>query len=288
VAAAREVGLPCVLKPTVLSASQGVIRADDDAGVRAAFSRLRAILSRPEVLERTGLSSPQEAELLCESFVPGAEVALEGLLTDGKLTVLALFDKPDPLDGPFFEETLYVTPSRLPEAVQEAIARTTAAAVAALRLRDGPIHAELRLPRPLEPVVIEVAARSIGGLCSRTLRFCTGRSLDELILLSALGRSPPPAELRRESAAAGVMMLPIPQAGVLQQWSGLDEAAAVPGIESVQVTARLLDELLPVPEGRAYLGFIFARAATPAQVETALRAAHRCLHFTIAKVLPTT
>ncbi len=282
VAAAVAVGFPCVLKPVMLSASQGVIRADDEAALLQARARIRALLRRPAIHGKQGAAAEV---LLCESFVPGPEVAVEAMLRDGELTVLALFDKPDPLDGPFFEETIYVTPSRLPPAQQQAIARTTAAAARALGLRHGPLHAELRLSPA--PVVIEVAARSIGGLCSRTLRFGTGRSLEELILLHSLGLPLAAEEVHREQAAAGVMMLPIPQAGVLRATRGLQRAQAVPGIVEVTVTARPGEELVPLPEGGAYLGFLFARGATPAAVEAALRAAHRELEFVITKTLQT-
>ena len=281
-AAAAAVGFPCVLKPTILSASQGVIRADDEAELLQARARIAALLRRPAIRGKHGAAAQV---LLCESFVPGPEVAVEGMLRDGELTVLALFDKPDPLDGPFFEETIYVTPSRLPPAVQHELARTTAAAALALGLRHGPVHAELRLGPA--PVVIEVAARSIGGLCSRTLRFGTGRSLEELILLHALGRPLAAHDVRREQAAAGVMMLPIPQAGVLRATHGLQQAQAVAGVVEVAITARPGEELVPLPEGAAYLGFLFARGETPAVVEAALRAAHRELRFVITKTLTT-
>jgi biotin carboxylase len=271
---------PCVLKPLVLSASRGVIRADDAAGFVTAFARVAAILADPEV---RALGEGTE-QILVEDFVPGTEVALEGLLTDGILTVLALFDKPDPLDGPFFEETIYVTPSRLPEATQRTITEVTARAALALGLTDGPIHAELRLrsagaaPAPA-PMVLELAARSIGGLCSRTLRFGTGLTLEDIILRRALDL--PIASLERERAAAGVMMIPIPRAGVLEKVTGLEVAGAMPQVEDVTISAHPGETLVPLPEGHRYLGFIFARAATPAEAEQALRAAHAALDFVI-------
>ena len=256
-AAARRVPYPCVLKPRVLSASRGVIRADDPAAFVAA--------------------------LVVEEFVPGAEVALEGLLEAGRLRPLALFDKPDPLDGPYFEETIYVTPSRWPAAVQAAVTEAAARAAHALGLTDGAVHAELRLrPGPAgarEPVMLEIAARSIGGLCGRTLRFGTGLSLEELILRRALGR--PVESLERERAAAGVMMIPIPRGGVLEEVRGLDEARAVPDIEDVTISLHKGQDVVPLPEGSRYLGFIFSRAADPARAEAALREAHRHLHFVI-------
>lgn len=278
-AAARRVPYPCVLKPRVLSASRGVIRADDPAAFVAAFARIRAILREPEVAalgEGTG-------GLVVEEFVPGAEVALEGLLEAGRLRPLALFDKPDPLDGPYFEETIYVTPSRWPAAVQAAVTEAAARAAHALGLTDGAVHAELRLrPGPAgarEPVMLEIAARSIGGLCGRTLRFGTGLSLEELILRRALGR--PVESLERERAAAGVMMIPIPRGGVLEEVRGLDEARAVPDIEDVTISLHKGQDVVPLPEGSRYLGFIFSRAADPARAEAALREAHRHLHFVI-------
>jgi biotin carboxylase len=204
---ARRLVFPCVVKPLTLSASRGVIRADDEAQFVGAIRRLENILRTPEAAAADGDAARQ---LLVEGFIPGREVALEGLLLRGELHVLALFDKPDPLDGPFFEETIYVTPSRLPSTVQAQIAACTARAAHALGLRDGPVHAELRVNR-LGPWVIEVAARSIGGLCSRTLRFGTGLSLEELILRQALGMAIPSFE--RERRAVGVMMIPIPRAG---------------------------------------------------------------------------
>ena len=275
-AVAARVGYPCVVKPLFLSASRGVIRADEPDGFVAAVRRLAAILEIPDVAERGGEAARQ---YLVEAFVPGEEVALEGLLLKGELQVLALFDKPDPLEGPFFEETIYVTPSRLGADVQAEIAATTARAARALGLVEGPIHAELRVNRD-GPWVIEIAARSIGGLCSRTLRFGTGLSLEELILRHALGMEIP--SLERERRAAGVMMLPIPRRGTLREVRGQDAAKAVPGVEEVAVTAHLGQELIPLPEGAAYLGFLFARAETPEAVEAALHEAHRRLDFVIA------
>ena len=274
-AGAEAVGYPCVLKPLSLSASRGVIRANDAREFVAAFRRIVAIL---ETAETTRHDEARRA-LLVEEFLPGREVALEGMLVGGTLHVLALFDKPDPLDGPFFEETIYVTPSRLPAAAQASIERVTVAACAALGLTEGPVHAELRL-NEAGPWVLEIAPRSIGGLCSRTLRFGTGMTLEELILRQALGF--PIASLDRERAAAGVMMIPIPRAGRLDTVRGRDAAAAVPCVEEVVITAHVGQELVPLPEGWQYLGFIFSRAETPAAAERALRDAHARLAFDIA------
>jgi biotin carboxylase len=274
VLAARGVEFPCVLKPLSLSASRGVIRANTTEQFVVAFKRIAALLARDDVT----VSGDAARYLLAEEYVPGLEVALEGLLVQGRLHVLALFDKPDPLEGPFFEETIYVTPSRLPEAVQAAIRTTTTAACAALGLTEGPVHAELRVNDD-GPWVLEVAARSIGGLCSRTLRFGTGMTLEEIILRHALGWSI--ATLERERPAAGVMMIPIPRAGVLRQVHGLDDATATRHVEDIVISAHPGHELVPLPEGWQYLGFVFARADAPADVEDALRIAHARLRFVI-------
>ena len=271
---AAQTPYPCVVKPVNLNGSRGVMRADSPAELTAAITRLTRLLA-------AGLSGPHP--YLVEAFIPGVEVALEGMLDGGRLTVLALFDKPDPLDGPFFEETIYVTPSRLPQATQETIAATTADAARALGLVAGPIHAELRVNSD-GAWIVEIAGRSIGGLCSQVLRFGVDASLEELILRQAAAL--PPGDTTRAERASGVMMIPIPQAGLLRGVSGVDEAAAVPLIESVEITARLNYPLVPLPEGDSYLGFIFARGDGPAAVEQSLRRAHACLRFEIDPLLP--
>src|SRR6266550_395521 len=193
---ASGVSYPCVLKPLRLSASRGVIRADTQAEFVAAFERIKRIL------EQTGCGR----SLLVEEFVPGREVAVEGLVTHGALYVLALFDKPDPLDGPFFEETIYVTPSRLARTAQQEIAGCAQAAVDALGLRDGPIHAEVR-HNDRGAWLIELAARPIGGRCSGALRFEIREagngeretSLEEIIIRHALGMELPTLERERRA-----------------------------------------------------------------------------------------
>jgi len=282
-APAEAVPYPCVLKPLGLSGSRGVIRADDPASFREAWRRIQAILAAARS-ERKAREGGEGSQILVETFVPGPEVALEGLLRGGRLEVLALFDKPDPLDGPYFEETLYVTPSRHSSAAQAQVERIVAAAAAALGLREGPIHAEARLG-PAGPVVLEVAARTIGGLCARALRFGAGTSLEELVVAHAMGL--PIASVRRETGASGVMMLPIPGRGILHGVGGVEGARAVPGVEDVVVTAPAGREVVPLPEGDAYLGFLFARGETPDAVEGSLREAHRRLSFDIRAPLPT-
>jgi biotin carboxylase len=271
-AVAADVGLPCVVKPLSLSASRGVIRADDPRAAAAAVARVRAILAEA--------GEDLDEPLLIERYVPGAEVAVEALLRAGSLEPLAVFDKPDPLEGPYFEETIFTTPSRLPGEVVAAVTRMTADACAALGLREGPVHAELRTDGR-RVWMLELAARSIGGLCSRSLRFGLGVSLEEVILRHALGL--PLGDLRREAAASGVMMLPIPRAGVLREVRGHDEARAVPGIAGLEISIGRDRPVRPLPEGDRYLGFLFARGDTPAQVEHALRAAHERLEIDIAE-----
>jgi biotin carboxylase len=282
-AAAAAVPYPCVLKPLLFSASRGVIRADDPPSFVRAWRRIARLLHDTR-LERRAREDDVAGSLLVESFVPGAEVALEGLLRGGALEILAVFDKPDPLDGPYFEETIYVTPSRHHPEILAEVERVTAAGAAALGLLEGPVHAELRLS-PAGAVVIEIAARSIGGLCSRTLRFGAGLSLEEVLVAHAMGL--PLSAIRREARASGVMMLPIPRRGILHGVRGVDAARSVPGVEDVVVTAPEGRELVPLPEGDSYLGFLFARGESPAEVEAALREAHRRLEIDIRPPLPT-
>lgn len=269
-AVAREVGFPVVLKPTCLSGSRGVIRADDAPQAVAAATRIRRILG--------DAGEDPRAPVLVERFVPGQEIAVEGLLRDGVLETLAVFDKPDPLDGPYFEETLYVTPSRLPAPVLDNVGRLTAKAAAALGLTEGPVHAEFRVDGGLL-TILELAARSIGGLCARSLRFGMGVSLEELILRHALGM--PIDDLRREHAASGVMMIPIPKRGTLEEVHGVELAQAVPGVTGIEITAVIGRQVVPLPDSDRYLGFIFARGMAPEAVEDALRRAHRCLEVSI-------
>jgi formate-dependent phosphoribosylglycinamide formyltransferase (GAR transformylase) len=283
-AAAERVRYPAVVKPRALSASRGVIRADGPAALIAAIGTVRHILRSPDVLAER---DPRHAQLIVEDFVPGREFAIEGLLTAGAFRALAIFDKPDPLDGPFFEETIYVTPSREAAAVQERIIDTTARAAAALGLRHGPIHAECRV-NDAGVYMLEVAARPIGGLCSKALRFGpAGRvSLEEVLLRHAVGEDV--AACIREPAASAVMMMPIPRRGILRRVDGIDAARAVRGVVDVQITAKLDSLLVPLPEGRSYLGFIFASADTPGEAEGALREAHGRLRVTLDRELTVT
>lgn len=280
------VSYPCVLKPLSLSASQGVIRANSREEFTSGAKRIRQLLESAEI---RATREPNLDQILVEGYIPGREVAVEVLLTDGKLRILAIFDKPDPLEGPYFEETIYVTPSRLSESQQHEIERTAADAVRALGLSHGPIHAEFRVNE--EGVwPLEVAPRPIGGLCARALRFAannaTGPSigLEELLLRHALGM--PGSDWPRERAASGVMMIPVPKSGVLEKFEGEGSARSVPGITGCEITARLHDYIAAWPEGSSYLGFLFAGAETPGEVEEALRTAHAKLHFSLTPRIP--
>ncbi|MEP6916942.1 MAG: ATP-grasp domain-containing protein [Acidobacteriota bacterium] len=270
---------PCVVKPLGLSGSRGVIRADSPAQLDAALARVRALLARKDVRSiRSGL----EDTILIEGFIEGREFAMEGVLTGGELRAFAIFDKPDPLDGPFFEETIYVTPSSLSPSHQQSVLHHVQRAASALGLTDGPVHAECRVG-PAGIFMLEVAARPIGGICSKVLRFTAAgggaASLEEVLLQHALGRDI--SAYQRESQGAGVMMIPIPKRGMLKGVEGTEAAAAVPGIEEVRITAKRDQLLERLPEAGSYLGFIFARGLDPADVAAALRDAHSRLTFRI-------
>jgi biotin carboxylase len=273
---------PVVLKPVALSGSRGVIRADTPTQMVAAFQRVSTLLSRFDVrAQRFG----SEGELLIESFIPGHEYAIEGVVTDGRVTAFAVFDKPDPLDGPFFEESIYVTPAAISAETERAILGAVQDATSALGLRHGPLHAECRV-NPNGVYLLEVAARPIGGLCSRVLRFVSGghiRSLEHVLLQHALGHDV--SRESRETEAAAVMMIPIPGRGVFKSVSGEDVARLVPFVEDVLITAKLDQLLEPLPEAGSYLGFIFARAPLAGQVEAAVRAAHRRLAFSVVPAI---
>jgi biotin carboxylase len=276
-----RVMFPCVVKPLALAASQGVIRANDPDEFRAAVGRIRALFHSPEIM---ATRDDALSRVLVEEYIPGGEVAVEGLITDGRLRILAIFDKPDLLEGPFFEETIYVTPSRLPQRVQEEIADCAAKSVAAVGLVNGPVHVEFRI-NDAGAWPLEIAPRPIGGLCSRALRFGDEKiSLEELILRHALDLGG--EDLARYEGAAGVMMIPVPRSGILKRVEGIEAAQSVAGIDEIQITARLHDYLAAWPEGSSYPGFIFSRSDSPERAEAALRAAHALLKFVITPRLP--
>jgi hypothetical protein len=290
-ALAESLSFPCVIKPLELSGSRGVMRVDSRHDLVAAFYRLRALLQAPDI--RAERRDDDDTALI-EGFVEGAEFALEGVLNHGRLHVLALFDKPDPLDGPFFEETIYVTPTAASAETRLAIEHAVSRAARAIGLRHGPVHAECRV-NARGVFVLEVAARPIGGLCARSLRFVNKRPpsdagaqvlipLEELLLRHALGEST--TAWQRETCASGVMMMPIPRRGIFRRVEGLDQARRVPGISDLRVTAKSDQVLTPLPEGASYLGFIFAQGSTPEAVTDALRQAHSLLQFTIDQEVP--
>ena len=274
-----RVTFPVVIKPTVLSGSRGVIRADDELSFVTVFGRVQRLLASNEIRE---LRDPESDVIQIESFIPGAEYALEGMLDHCTFHTLAIFDKPDPMDGPFFEESIYVTPSRVNLGIQRQIQEMVERAARAVGLHHGPVHAECRV-NSRGVYVIEVAARPIGGLCARMLRFVKpgepSIGLEQLLLRHAIGE--PIGGWTREPDASAVMMIPIPRSGVFRGATGMDEALAVVGVDDVLVTAKPDQQLLALPEGASYLGFIFAHAPTPEAAEQAVRTAHGCLRLTI-------
>jgi biotin carboxylase len=275
---------PVVVKPVALSGSRGVIRADTPTALRRAWARVSRLLSQPDI---RAMRDPDAELILVETFIPGREYAVEGLLSHGRLQVLAVFDKPDPLYGPYFEETLYVTPSRASDQVTRAIESAVEAACRALGLTHGPIHAECRV-NDHGVFILEVAARPIGGICARALRFNGPRggeaSLEGLLLRHAIGERVD--RWAREPGASGVMMIPIPGPGVLRGIDGADRARVVPGIDDLVITAKTDQALMPLPEGATYLGFIFARGAAAGDVESALRTAYTCLDVKMDRAVP--
>ena len=279
------ISYPCVLKPLSLSASQGVVRANNRQDFLVAAARVRRLLESPEI---RATREPNLDQMLVEGYIPGREVAVEGLLTDGALRALAIFDKPDPLEGPYFEETIYVTPSRLPESRQHAVLQCARDAARALGLSHGPIHAEFRINEAgVWP--LEVAPRPIGGLCARALRFSSSEApepigLEELLLRHALEL--PGCDSPREGVASGVLMIPVPKSGMLEGVTGEEAARSTPGVTELIITARLHDYIAAWPEGSSYLGFLFARGSAPEEVELAIRRAHEKLGFTITPRLP--
>ena len=283
--ALTDITYPCVLKPISLSASQGVVRVNNREEFLAGASRLKRLLESAEIQATRELNLDR---MIVEEYLPGREVAVEGLLTGGELRVLAIFDKPDALEGPYFEETIYVTPSRFSQAEQGLIEKSFSEATRALGLAHGPVHGEFRLnERGVWP--IEIAARPIGGLCARALRFQTEGErepigLEELLLRHALDL--PGWDAPREMAASGVLMIPVPSSGILEKVEGAEEARGVAGVTALEITARLHDYIAAWPEGSSYLGFLFARGGTPAEAEDALREGHAKLNFKLTPRLP--
>ena len=272
-----ELPWPCVIKPLNLSASRGVIRADNAIQLIAACKRIKAIISASK-------GSFEKSHVLAETYIDGVEVAYEGYLIDGELQTLALFDKPDPLEGPYFEETIYVTPSRLEGLTQAKIKQRVSQACDCYGLTTGPVHAELRIDKQ-DVWILEVASRTIGGDCARVLDRGSDFNLEELVIALAMGR---PVTTAPSDEARGVMMIPIKQGGILRRIEGLAKARNVPNIEKVDIIVRDGHELIPLPEGNQYPGYIFARATTSDEVIHALRKAHAELNFVVAPLFKLT
>lgn len=272
---AADIKYPSVLKPTFLSASQGVTRANSQDEFLPAWERLKEILSSPAAKKK---NIEADRQILIEDYIPGNEVAVEGILINGEFKLLAIFDKPDPMEGPYFIETIYITPSRYPENVQREIIRTTASAAGALGLTTGPVHAEMRI-NERGVWMLEIAARSIGGICARALRFNDRMSLEELILHHAINEDI--LEIEREENAAGVMMMPVSKSGILKKVKNLESAKQIPGIENITITIAPEQKIEPLPYGAKYLGFIFARGDSPELIENAIRKAYEKLEVVI-------
>jgi biotin carboxylase len=259
-AIAAKVRYPVVLKPIYLSGSRGVIRADTQGDFVNAFQRISRLLEQPG-------TGPDPKSLLVEEYIPGVEVSLEGVLTNGKIWPLGLYDKPDPLEGPFFEETILVTPSRLPAEAQQEIIRCAADALQAVGLTVGPFQVELRW-NERGPWVVEFAARTLGGHCSRALPFEGGLTLEELVLSNAAGLDT--SRFVRTKGAHGVMMIPIPGEGILRSVGGISEAEAIHGVSGVMITLPLGAPVTPLPDGDKHLAYILAHGENPPDVETVL------------------
>lgn len=268
-------GFPCVIKPLALSGSRGVIRTDTLNDLNKGIQRsLKIISEETDLFEKT--------HLLLEQYIPGREFAIEAILSAGQLDVLAIFDKPDPMEGPYFEETYYISPARVSPEEKQLIIETVQSACRAFGLANGPVHAECRLNKQ-GAWLIELAARTIGGLCSRLLNFGTGYSLEQLVLANAIGLELP---LDLKDEAAGVLMLPIEEAGILRRVEGVMKAEKVPCIDDIEISLREGCRVTPLPEGASYLGFVFATAPDSNKVEQALRDAHALIKPVISPFWP--
>ena len=248
----NEISFPCVIKPTFLSGSRGVMRVNTKKELSEGIKTLNELLSLDELRKRGGKQSDY---IMIEEYIPGKEVAIEGIVSEGKLTMLAIFDKPELLEGPTFEETIIVTPSVLTKKIQYSLLETLQVVVKALGIVKGPVHAEARINRNGN-YILECASRSIGGLCSKVLEFQGGISLEELILRSYLGRNIEKSKLIGN--ARGVMMMPTEKKGILKEIGGVKDALVVKGVTDLQITVKPGEKLQPLPKGDRYLGFIFA------------------------------
>lgn len=264
---------PCVLKPLNMSASRGVIRTNNEDEFIAACERLRPILA-------TTQGEFEQTHVLIEEYIDGIEIAYEGFLQNGQLETITIFDKPDPLVGPYFEETIYVTPSTLSNELQRSIKEVIQEACKAYGLVTGAIHAECRIDSENKIWILEIASRTIGGDCARMLDN-ENFGIEELAISLAISR---PVEVVMPEQARGVMMIPIRQKGLLKRVEGLLEANKVKHIDKIDIIINEGHELIPLPEGNQYLGYIFASADTAEQVTAAIREAYAQLKFVTAPV----
>lgn len=264
-----NIDYPVVVKPLSLSASRGVIRADDDQEFIAAVARIDSIL------ERTGLSGETRELLLVESYIDGPEYAVEGFMVNGEFHLLTIFDKPEPLIGPFFEETCYLTPTRLERTQKQRLLDEVARCCDAYGLAQGPVHAEARITAT-GPVLVELAARTIGGQCGQLIEFSLGQKLEELVIMGMCGL---PFPITEEADCAGVLMIPIRDSGILKRVEGLTEAMRTEYVRDIEIHINPGYELIPLPDGASYLGFIFAQAPDYDQTWQSLKKAHACLRF---------
>ena len=269
-----SVSYPCVAKPVTLSASRGVIRANNDQELVAALSRIS------KIIESAGPEHPRV--VLIEEYIPGMEYVVEGLLDSGNWRTMAIFGKPEPLEGPFFEETIYIAPPGLGFDVEKKILDTVRATCEAYGLEHGPVHAECRINED-GVWLIELAPRTIGGKCSRIFQLGTGQALEDIVILNALGR---PAPFRSPAGVIGLMMIPVPGPGIVRRVEGIEAARCVDHIEEIEIDVKPGQQLVPWPEGSSYPGFIFARGSSEHLVTEALKTAHRALRFVIAPQLP--
>tara|TARA_B100000029_G_C17545474_1_gene948295 strand:+ start:143 stop:1390 length:1248 start_codon:yes stop_codon:yes gene_type:complete len=272
----NSVTYPCVAKPVTLSASRGVIRANNEIELLAAFSRISAII------ESAGPEHPPVC--LVEDYIEGKEYVVEGLINRGEWETIGLIEKPALMEGPFFEETIYLSPAEIPDSLAALLTETVENACRKLNITHGPIHAECRVNDD-GAWLIELGLRTIGGRCSRIVDAHNFYKLEELVVLNALGIKP---IVKKQDSISGVMMIPVATQGILRRVEGLEKARAISFITGVEIDIRPGEQLVPWPEGFRYPGFIFARGDEPSKVEGALWSAFRCLTFVVAPNLPVT
>lgn len=275
---AKSLRFPVVIKPTYGQGSLGVIRADTVDEFEKAFQYTSRIIvdldMRPSaVRDRSGI--------LVEQYIPGEEYTVELLMHEGKPYSLAVFEKPDPLEGPYFEEGIYVTPIRRDEKIRSLLVEAAIRGSRALGIETGPCHCELRLSGEL-PYILEIAARPIGGFCSQVFADLMGFDLHDLVLQNAVGLPvmPPPIA---DGVALGVMMLPVPGRGNLARVSGVDRALDIDGIMSVKIHVEAGSRILPYPEQSCYIGTVLATGSSADEVVARLKSAAKAVSFELTE-----